>query len=135
MVVLRPLFEEIVFRGLLYGPIRRKTDPIMAALITSLLFMLADGSYTSPHLLSGILSAYLYERTEMLLPGMILHGMINLGSVVYYFDGKDAMSVAVRKAQSGWMTLFLAVLFFASIVLYRVLVKRGYGWRRAASIP
>ncbi len=134
MVALRPFFEEVVFRGLLYGPIRRKTDPIMATLITSLLYMLADGSYTSPHLLSGVLSAYLYEQTEMLIPGMILHGVINLGSVVYYFSGKDAMSVMVRKEESGWMTLLLSILFFASVILYRILVKKGYGWRRPVSL-
>lgn len=134
MVVLRPFFEEVVFRGLLYGPIRRKTDPIMATLITSLVFMLADGSYTSPHLLSGVLSAYLYERTEMLLPGVILHGMINLGSVVYYFGGNNAMSVGVRTAESGWMTLLLSVLFLGSAIFYRILVKKGYGWKEPVSI-
>lgn len=134
MVVLRPFAEEIVFRGLLYGPIRRKSDPIMAALITSLVFTLADGSIASPHLLSGLLSAYLYERTEMLYPGMILHGLMNLGSVVYYFGGKNVISVVVRKAEAGWMTLFLAGLFLALVVLYRVLLKKGYGWRRSVSI-
>jgi membrane protease YdiL (CAAX protease family) len=134
MVVLRPFAEEIVFRGLLYGPIRRKSDPIMAALITSLLFTLADGSISSPHLLSGVLSAYLYERTEMLYPGMILHGLMNLGSVVYYFGGKNVISVVVRKAEAGWMTLFLAALFLAAVVLYRILLKKGYGWRRPVSI-
>lgn len=134
MVVLRPFAEEIVFRGLLYGPIRRKSDPIMAALITSLIFTLADGSIASPHLLSGVLSAYLYERTEMLYSGMILHGLMNLGSVIYYFGGKNVISVVVRKTEAGWMTLFLAVLFIALVILYRVLVKRGYGWRRPVSI-
>lgn len=134
MVVLRPFAEEIVFRGLLYGPIRRKTDPIMAALITSLLFTLADGSIASPHLLSGLLSAYLYERTEMLFPGMILHGLMNLGSVVYYFGGKNVISVVVRKAEAGWMTLFLAGLFLAFVILYRVLLKKGYGGGRTVSI-
>jgi len=134
MVVLRPFAEEIVFRGLLYGPIRRRSDPIMAALMTSLIFSLADGSIASPHLLSGVLSAYLYERTEMLYPGMILHGLMNLGSVVYYFGGKNVISVVVRKAEAGWMTLFLAGLFLALVVLYRILLKKGYGWRRPVSI-
>lgn len=135
MVILRPFAEEVVFRGLLYGPLRRKSDPIMAALITSLLFTLADGSIASPHLLSGVLSAYLYERTEMLFPGMILHGLINLGSAVYYFGGKNVISVVVRKAEAGWMTLFLAVLFLGSVILYRTLLKKGYGWRRPVSLP
>ena len=135
MVVLRPFSEEIVFRGLLYGPIRQKSDPIMAALITSLLFMLADGSYTGPHLLSGVLSAYLYERTELLFPGMILHGLINLGSVIYYFGGKNAISVAVRRTEAGWLTLLLALLFLGAEFLYRFLLRRGFGWRRPASIP
>lgn len=134
MVVLRPFAEEIVFRGLLYGPIRRKSDPIMAALISSFLFTLAEGSIASPHLLTGVLSAYLYERTESLFPGMILHGLLNLGSVVYYFGGKNVISVVVRKAEAGWMTLLLAALFVGVVILYRVLRKKGYGWGGTVSI-
>ncbi|MBI3803269.1 MAG: CPBP family intramembrane metalloprotease [Nitrospirae bacterium] len=125
MVVLRPFSEEMIFRGLLYGPIRRKSDPVMAALITSFLYMLADGSYTGHHLLSGVLAAYLYEQTESLFPGMILHGLINLGSVVYYFGGKDMMSVVVRKTEAGWIALLLTVVLVGLEVLYRVLLKRS----------
>lgn len=135
MIVLRPLFEEIVFRGLLYGPIRRKTDPIMAALITSILYMLADGSYTGHHLLSGVLASYLYERTESLFPGMILHGLINLGSVAYYFGGKDMMSVGIRKAEAGWIALLLTLSLIGLELLYRALLKRGDQPGRPASIP
>ncbi|MFY9270177.1 MAG: CPBP family intramembrane glutamic endopeptidase [Candidatus Manganitrophaceae bacterium] len=130
MVVLRPLFETVVFWGLLYGPIRRKSDPIMAALITSILFMMADGSYTGHHLLAGVLSAYLYERTESLVPAMILQGLINLTSVLSFFEGRNLMVVMVRKTEAGWMAFLFAILLISLEIFYRFLTKRGHHWQK-----
>jgi membrane protease YdiL (CAAX protease family) len=137
MVVFKPLVEEVVFRGLLYGPIRKKTDPVMAALITSFLFMLADGSYKGHHLLSGLLLAYLYERTGSLLPGVLFHGLINLGGVLSFLDKRkiNTLDVLTRKVEAGWIALLLLVLFLIIEILYRFMLKKGYSWKIPASAP
>lgn len=137
MVIFKPLVEEVIFRGLLYGPIRKKTDPVIAALATSFLFMLADGSYKGHHLISGLLLAYLYERTGSLLPGVLLHGLINLGGVLYFFDKRkiNTLDVFTRKEEAGWVALILLVLFLSLELIYRVMVRKGYSWKIPASAP
>src|SRR5581483_5301158 len=137
LVVFKPLVEEVIFRGLLYGPIRKKTDPVIAALTTSVLFMLADGSYRGHHLISGLLLAYLYERTGSLLPGVLLHGLINLGGVLYFFDrGKiNMLDVLTRKQEAGWIALALLTVFILVELVYRMMLKWGYTWKVPASAP
>lgn len=133
MVLFRPLMEEIVFRGLLYGPVRKKTDPVMATLLTTVLFTLAHESYNGHYLFSGLLFAFLYERTESLIPGIVVHGFINLGSVLYFFERKSVVLVPAQRAEAGWITLFLVVLSITIEVVFRLMTKKGYRWKRSIS--
>lgn len=137
LVILKPLVEEVIFRGLLYGPIRKKTDPVIAALTTSFLFMLSDGSYKGHHLLSGVLFSYFYERTGSLLPGILFHGLINLGSVLYFFDKRkiNTLDVFARKEEAGWIALTLVAIFIIVELVYRIMSKRGTAWKVPASAP
>jgi membrane protease YdiL (CAAX protease family) len=137
LVILKPLVEEVIFRGLLYGPIRKKTDPVIAALTTSFLFMLADGSYKGHHLISGVLLAYLYERTGSLLPGILFHGLINLGGVLYFFDKRkiNTLDILTRKEEAGWIALILLAAFLLIELVYRVMLRKGYTWKVPASAP
>ncbi|HXH81449.1 MAG TPA: CPBP family intramembrane glutamic endopeptidase, partial [Candidatus Tectomicrobia bacterium] len=86
-VVVAPVFEEIVFRGLLYGSLRRLGGPsptmrawLPAGLASALVFALAHGygvgGFTSV-LLSGLLWTWAYERTRSLLPGIVAHAVNN----------------------------------------------------------
>ena len=80
-LVFAPVFEEIVFRGILFGTVRRRCSFPVAALLSALLFALAHG-YGALGLVSvcasGMLWAWAYERTGSLLPGMIAHLLNNL---------------------------------------------------------
>ncbi len=80
-VVVAPLFEEIVFRGLLYGTLRRRYRWEWAALLSAALFALAHGygwfGFASVFW-SGLLWAWVYEKTGSLLPGMLAHALNNL---------------------------------------------------------
>jgi len=80
-VVFAPIFEELAFRGILYAILRRRLNPLPAALISAGLFALAHGygliGFISV-LWSGMLWAWLYERTGSLIPGMIAHAANNL---------------------------------------------------------
>jgi hypothetical protein len=75
-VVFAPLFEELVFRGVLFGSLRARAGWPVAALGSALVFALAHGYGTVGFLsvgVSGVLWAWGYERTGSLLPGMIAH--------------------------------------------------------------
>ena len=80
-VVFAPLFEELAFRGLLFAILRRKFSFLPAALISAGIFGLAHG-YGLVGLLSvcwsGLLWAWIYEKTGSLLPGILAHAINNL---------------------------------------------------------
>lgn len=75
-VLFAPLFEELIFRGLLYGSLRARFSVPVAAAGSALLFGLAHGYGIAGFLsvfLSGVLWAYVYERTGSLVPCMAAH--------------------------------------------------------------
>jgi membrane protease YdiL (CAAX protease family) len=80
-VILAPVFEELVFRGLLFAILRRKFRFLPAALISAVMFGLAHG-YGLVGLISvcwsGVLWAWIYEKTGSLGPGILAHAINNL---------------------------------------------------------
>jgi membrane protease YdiL (CAAX protease family) len=79
-VVFAPVFEELIFRGLLYGTLRTRLGCPLAALGSALVFALAHGYGVAGFVsvfLSGVLWAWVYERTGSLLPSMTAHVMNN----------------------------------------------------------
>jgi CAAX protease family protein len=79
-VVFAPVFEELIFRGLLYGTLRTRLSWPLAAAGSALVFALAHGYGIAGFLsvfLSGLLWAWIYERTGSLLPSMAAHAVNN----------------------------------------------------------
>lgn len=79
-VVFAPIFEEIVFRGLLFGTLRNAVGWPLAAVLSAAVFSVAHGYGSvgfASVFLSGVLWAYAYEATGSLLPGIIAHSMNN----------------------------------------------------------
>lgn len=80
-VVFAPVFEELAFRGLLYAILRRRFGVGTAAVISAGIFAAAHGygwiGFASVFW-SGVLWAWIYEKTGSLLPGMLAHAANNL---------------------------------------------------------
>ncbi len=80
-LVFAPVFEEIVFRGVLFGSLRRKFGFGVSAVLSASVFAVAHGygvlGFVSV-LLSGVIWAWGYEKTGSLLPGMVAHVTNNL---------------------------------------------------------
>ncbi|MGH7168139.1 MAG: lysostaphin resistance A-like protein [Nitrospiraceae bacterium] len=80
-VVMAPVFEEMVFRGLLFATLRRKFGWTASALVSTAVFASAHG-YGALGFASvfwtGVLWAWAYEKTGSLLPGMVAHSINNL---------------------------------------------------------
>jgi hypothetical protein len=80
-VIFAPVFEELAFRGLLFAILRRKFRFLPAALISASIFAIAHGyglvGFISV-LWSGVLWAWMYEKTGSLLPGILAHAINNL---------------------------------------------------------
>jgi membrane protease YdiL (CAAX protease family) len=82
-VVLAPIFEEIIFRGVLYGSLRARFGVAPSVVVSALIFAVAHGYGAAGFasvFCSGALWAWSYERTRSLLPSMAAH-MANNASV------------------------------------------------------
>jgi membrane protease YdiL (CAAX protease family) len=80
-IVWTPFIEEIAFRGVLYGTLRRRLPIWASTLLTALAFAAAHGYGTvgfASVFVSGVLWTLAYERTRSLLPGMLAHSLNNL---------------------------------------------------------
>lgn len=78
-VVAAPVTEELFFRGFLFKGLREKYGWVNALMFSSIIFALFHGQIATliPTFLLGALFAYMYQRTESVLPGMILHFTVN----------------------------------------------------------
>ena len=80
-VILTPVFEEIVFRGLLFATLRRRFAVGPAAVLSAAIFAVAHGYGAlgfAAVFWSGLLWAWSFERTGSLLPSMAAHAADNL---------------------------------------------------------
>lgn len=79
-VVLAPLTEELVFRAVLYGWMRRAGGMIGAALVSGILFGLAhlDVRMALANSIMGVVLALVYERSRSLWVPIAMHFVNNL---------------------------------------------------------
>jgi len=79
MVIVLPTCEEILFRGALYGGLRRVLHPVAAVVVSALLFAIPHGSVTLllPVGALGVVLALLYERTASLTTPILFHALHN----------------------------------------------------------
>lgn len=82
VVLLGPLVEEVIFRGLVYAGLRQRMGGVPAAILSGLLFAGIHGDPQGILILAtlGCLFAFLYERTGSVWPAAAAHGLWN-GSV------------------------------------------------------
>jgi membrane protease YdiL (CAAX protease family) len=78
-----PLGEELLFRGVAYGSMRRY-GAVVATIVSSLVFAIAHGFNVVflAVLVLAVLNAVLYERTRSIWPCFVTHASFNLCSFV-----------------------------------------------------
>jgi uncharacterized protein len=92
-VILAPVLEELFFRGFLFKGLREKYGWKAALVISSVIFSVFHLQVATllPMFLLGGLFAYLYQRTESVFPGMIMHFLVNafgmIGLLIAYQMG------------------------------------------------
>lgn len=77
--ILTPIWEEIIFRGVIYGGLRQKFGIVVSVLLSAAIFALAHGvPILLPYFITaGVLLALLYEFHKTLVASMIAHCAIN----------------------------------------------------------
>jgi hypothetical protein len=77
-LVAAPLFEEFIFRGLIFGGLRRSFGLWPAALASAALLTLVHPAISlAPVFVLGLCAALVYERTRSLLAPMLAHAVYN----------------------------------------------------------
>lgn len=77
--IFAPLVEEIFFRGFLFQGFRHRYGWTKAMLLSSAIFAVAhlDPVALIPTFILGCLLAYLFQRSNSVWPGIILHFLVN----------------------------------------------------------
>ena len=83
-VVIAPVAEEFIFRGLIFSGLKKLGWPKCAWLGSSLLFALIHGSAPIflPLFVLALALTWLYERTEGLLAPMAAHSLFNAANLI-----------------------------------------------------
>ncbi len=78
-IVLAPIAEEIIFRGVLYPLLRQRNHPQIALLASSLLFALIHSNVMTflPLFLFALALVWLVERTDALIASITAHAVFN----------------------------------------------------------
>lgn len=86
-VVVGPACEELVFRGVLYGNLRKKMRIGLAIGINTLIFTVLHDTYpkAASALLTSIIVCSLYEKTGSLLLCIVIHGASNFFTTIGHF--------------------------------------------------
>ncbi|MBO0742589.1 MAG: CPBP family intramembrane metalloprotease, partial [Hyphomicrobiaceae bacterium] len=79
-----PIFEEFIFRGLIFGGLRRSLGVGASVLASAAIFAIVHpAASVIPVFGLGIGAALVYERTRFLLGPMVVHGVYNAAIVGY----------------------------------------------------
>ncbi|NJC97549.1 MAG: hypothetical protein C3F07_15365 [Anaerolineales bacterium] len=78
-VILAPIVEELFFRGFLFQGFRQRHGWVKGMLISAAIFAVGhlDPASLIPTFILGALLAYMYQRSNSVWPGVILHVMVN----------------------------------------------------------
>jgi membrane protease YdiL (CAAX protease family) len=82
-VVAAPVTEELLFRGVMYLPMRDAYGPLLGAIIVSIIFACAHGYLAGiGHLfVLAMILAWLMEETNTVLWPILIHGLHNAGMI------------------------------------------------------
>jgi ABC-2 type transport system permease protein len=83
-----PLFEEFIFRGLVYGGLRRSLGVAASVLASAALFAIVHPPVGFvPVFAVGVATALVYERSRMLIGPMTVHAVYNSFILGFHFLG------------------------------------------------
>jgi len=115
------ILEEVIFRGIFYDALRRKTHVGLAIIISSVIFTISHGRISLSHFVTGCFFAYLYETYQSLLPSIAAHIMWNLAISIFYMIRMNYTPFGI----SYWSAfIFILVMLSLSAWLASIYLER-----------
>lgn len=107
-----PAVEELIFRGLMFAPLRERMSFWTAAVISSLLFGIYHGNVLQGiyAFILGFTMAWLYERVKTLAAPYLFHVLANVTSILVTNTGLGIIS------DPDHMTAFIAAMIPAAVL-------------------
>ena len=106
-IVLVPVVEELLFRGILFGSFASSFSYKIAMVLSAAIFTLGHYLISWPSVfIIGVLLAWIYWRTDNLAVTMVIHCTINLGT----FLSKPILALLSVNQTLGFMAALLMVL-------------------------
>ncbi len=108
LVVIIPLMEEMIFRGLIYKRIKGYTGNIILSGVVSSLFFagyhfnLVQGIYT---FFLGLILVFVYEKNNNIMAPFFLHAICNFTAWILSYSGLSAFF-------SRYIPIYLLLMFF-----------------------
>lgn len=126
--ILAPIFEEIVFRGIiLKGMLNNpKIHPMIAILFGGIFFGFAHlnpWQFIGAGLL-GCVFGYVYYRTKSLVIPMVLHAINNIISYSIMIQNQDMEEMVFNTSDYVSISIFAVLGIIMGILLYRVTQKK-----------
>jgi len=112
--VVPAVFEELCFRGFMFGALRTRLSGAWTVVVSALLFGLFHEFFIPgkliPSALLGLVLGWVRLRTGSVLPGMVLHALHNgvVLSVLYYRDALMARGIGVQEQSHMPVTWHIA---------------------------
>lgn len=124
-VIMAPIFEEIIFRGIIQkGLMNKGVDPRRAIFYASIIFGLVHANpwqFVGAVLLGCVLGLVYYKTKSLLLP-MLLHGFNNLcSSLLVTYTKSESFADAFKISE--WVILAAGIVLFS---LFYYLFTRKY---------
>ena len=90
-IILAPIAEEFLFRGILYTAIQQYQGRAVALAANSVLFGLIHSNLLTlvPLIVMAVMLTILYEKSRSLLAPMAAHSLFNLANFVMLMMGRD----------------------------------------------
>lgn len=83
-VLAAPLFEEFIFRGLIFGGLRRSMHLLPAATASAAVFAIVHPPLSMlPVFALGLCAAWAYDRSRLLMAPMIVHALYNAAVIAW----------------------------------------------------
>ena len=134
-----PVTEEVTFRGVIFGQLRRGFGPWISVVLSAVLFGLMHG--ISVHIgyaiACGLIIAACYHLTDSLVAPILRHAVFNIfGSGIANFMNVEAFGIPSEYTTSLMLGINTTSMFMMPVAVlafaYLVSAKRKYAKARAA---
>lgn len=118
-VLMAPVLEEVVFRGLIYKRLKTGMPVVVAAIISSVVFGLMHGTiiWGMYAFVLGVVLIIVYERFHSLLANILLHMGFNL-------TGMGLQLFSDMSETAGWVVFAVCVVVFIGTTYWMIQITK-----------